>query len=203
MLYYERKLKKKGYNFIIGVDEAGRGPLAGPVVAAAVVLRKTRFRNRIDDSKRLTPRQRERAYQEIAEKSFFGLGVVSEKVIDRGNILLATCQAAEAAIGCLLKNLKLNHQKKHKIYILVDGDLPLKLQYPFSNIIKGDMKSRSIASASIVAKVRRDRIMCRYHRLFPYYNFFKHKGYPTREHKLAIQRFGLSPVHRKTFSYGV
>lgn len=202
VLYYERKLKKRGYNLIIGVDEAGRGPLAGPVVAAAVTLKTARFKNRIDDSKKLTPFQREKAFGEIINKSFFGLGIVNEMIIDKSNILKASSQAMEEAIENLVKNLKLNRKDLNKLYVLVDGNTPLKIQYPFTNVIKGDSKSKSIASASILAKVTRDRIMTAYHKLFPKYNFLKHKGYPTREHRQAIQRFGISQIHRKTFSYG-
>lgn len=202
MLYYESKFKKKGYNFIIGVDEAGRGPLAGPVVAAAVALKTTRFKNRIDDSKKLTARQREKAYGEIIAKSFFGLGIVNEKTIDARNILRATREAMERAVRGLVENLRQAKQKTNKPYILVDGNMTLRIQYPFTSIIKGDAKSKSIASASIVAKVTRDRIMHKYHRLFPQYNFLKHKGYPTKEHRQAIRRFGLSSVHRKTFCDG-
>lgn len=177
--------------------------MAGPVVAAAVTLKDTRFKNRIDDSKKLSSLQREKAYREIINKSFFGLGIVSEEAIDRSNILQASRQAMEKAVQNLSQNLKLNRQNKNKPYVLVDGNVPLKIKYPFINIIKGDSKSKSIASASILAKVTRDKIMGFYHQLFPQYNFLKHKGYPTKEHKQAIRRFGLSGAHRKTFSYGV
>jgi ribonuclease HII len=200
LLYYERKFKKLGYNFIIGVDEVGRGPLAGPVMAAAVTLKTVRFKNRIDDSKKLTPSQREHAFGEIVNKSVFGIGIINEKVIDRQNIAVATRMAMEQAISGLIDKLKPNH--KHHIHILVDGNIKLDIDLPFTNIIKGDSKSKSIACASILAKVIRDRIMSLYDKIYPQYGFLKHKGYPTREHRLALKRFGPSLIHRTSF-YGV
>lgn len=200
-VYYERKLKKKGFDLIVGIDEAGRGPLAGPVVAAAVILKTTRFKNRIDDSKKLTPLQREVAFQEILNKSFFGLGIVDEKIIDAVNILRATCLAMELAVKNLMKKLKFKQRNISRPHMLIDGNVPLSIQYPFTNVVNGDARSRSIASASILAKVTRDKIMASYHKLFPEYNFIKHKGYPTKEHKKAIHKFGLSDIHRKTFSH--
>jgi len=199
MLYYERKLKRAGFDCIIGVDEAGRGPLAGPVVAAAVHLKKKSFKNRIDDSKKLTSLQRENAYQEIILNSVYGVGIVSEKIIDREGILPATIQAMECAIKQLLNNL-FQKNKKH-IYIIVDGNMHLKSKYPFLAIIRGDGKSLSIASASIIAKVTRDKIMSEYHKAYPEYNFLKHKGYPTQKHVEALIKFGPSPIHRLSFSY--
>ncbi len=197
MLYYEKKLKQQGFDLIIGVDEVGRGPLAGPVVAAAVVLKTTRFTNRIDDSKKLTARQRERAFLEIGEKAVFGLGVINEKVIDYLNILVATRLAMERAVDELVD--KLGYQKRRRIHVLVDGNVELGLDFPVTNIIKGDSKSKSIASASIVAKVIRDRFMSIYDKVFPQYGFLRHKGYPTKQHRQAIKRFGLSLIHRTSF----
>jgi ribonuclease HII len=199
MLYYERKLKRQGCDLIIGVDEVGRGPLAGPVVAAAVLLKSHRFKNRIDDSKKLTPIQREVAFPEIADKSVYAFGIISEKIIDELNILNSTRLAMENAILSLVRKLK---PKKHShIHILVDGNVQLNIKFPYTNIIKGDAKSKSIASASILAKVLRDRIMQVYDRVYPGYGFIRHKGYPTRMHSQAIKKLGLSPIHRKTF-YG-
>ncbi|MFH1888667.1 MAG: ribonuclease HII [Candidatus Omnitrophota bacterium] len=200
MLYYERKLKKIGYNIIIGVDEAGRGPLAGPVTAAAVALKRTRFKNRIDDSKKLSPSQRERAFSEIIDKCLFGVGIINEDVIDRMNILVATRMAMEEAVLSLIE--KLRPIRKRHIHILVDGNVKLNTGLPFTNIIKGDSKSKSIACASILAKVTRDRIMSLCDKKYPQYGFSKHKGYPTREHRLALKRFGPSLIHRMSF-YGV
>ena len=198
MFYYERKLKKKGYNLIIGVDEAGRGPLAGPVVAAAVALKNTHFKNRIDDSKRLTPRQRENAFLELMNKSVFGIGIVNEKIIDQLNILVATRIAMEEVITALIKKLK--NDKKQHVHILVDGNVKIDTKLPFINIIRGDSKSKSIASASILAKVTRDRIMRRHADVFREYGFTRNKGYGTREHIAAIRRQGWTELHRRSFT---
>lgn len=198
MLYFEHKLKKQGFKIVIGVDEAGRGPLAGPVVAAAVLLRGNRFRNRIDDSKKLTPLARERAFFEIINKSEFGVGIVSERIIDRENILIATRMAMEQAVAGLLDKLK--RRKNKHIHIIVDGRLTLDTGYGYTCIIKGDARSKSIASASIIAKVIRDQIMDFYDGVYPGYGFIKHKGYPTKAHVKAIRRLGQSPIHRRTFS---
>ncbi|MFH1355480.1 MAG: ribonuclease HII [Candidatus Omnitrophota bacterium] len=198
MLYYERQLKRKGYSLVIGVDEAGRGPLAGPVVAAAVALnRRQSFKNRIDDSKKLSSRLREKAFWEITQSCAFGVGIASENLIDRINILEATRVAMEEAISSLL--IKINSAKTEKIHVIVDGDMTLKIDYPYTAIIKGDAKSKSIASASIVAKVIRDRIMNLYDRIYPQYEFVKHKGYPTKRHRAILKRIGPSIIHRKTF----
>lgn len=182
---------------IIGVDEAGRGPLAGPVVAGAVALKSTYFKNRIDDSKKLTALQREKAYPEIIEKSVFGVGIVDETVIDALNILEATRIAMEQAIQSLINKLKIKAKKQ--IHIIVDGNVKIKSNYPYTNITKGDCKSKSIACGSILAKVTRDRIMLKYDSIFPGYGFIKHKGYPTKMHKQAIKKLGVSLIHRKTF----
>jgi ribonuclease HII len=193
----ERRLKQRGFDVIIGVDEVGRGPLAGPVVVGAVCLKTTRFSNRIDDSKRLTRNQREDAFLEIIQKSIFALSVIDERIIDALNILTATRLCMEDAIYSLLR--KLGH---HKICIMVDGNIKLNIpDYPVFNIIKGDAKSKTIASASILAKVSRDRIMSLYDRLWPEYGFLRHHGYPTSLHRLALKQFGPCPIHRLSFSY--
>ena len=198
MLYYERKLKKQGYNFIIGVDEAGRGPLAGPVVAAAAALNTYSFKNRIDDSKKLTPEARERAFLEIIDKSVFGVGIVNEKIIDRINILQATRIAMQEAVSSLID--KLTSPKNKSIHIIVDGNITLDTGFPYTKIIKGDAKSKSIACASILAKVTRDRIMRSYDKMYPGYGFIKHKGYPTKEHRDILKKFGPCLIHRKSFA---
>jgi len=197
VLYYENKLKARGFDVVIGVDEAGRGPLAGPVVAGAVNLLSTRFKNRIDDSKKLTLRQRQAAFPEIVSKSVFGIGIVDEKTIDRVNILVATHMAMEKAVFSLLEKLK--NPDKQRMHLLIDGNISLNTGLPFWSIIKGDAKSKSIACASIIAKVTRDSIMSRYDKLYPQYGFIRHKGYPTKMHKLAIKKFGLSEIHRLSF----
>jgi len=198
LLYYERKLRNQGFDFVIGVDEAGRGPLAGPVVAAAAWLKNLEFRNKIDDSKKLSVLAREKAYFEIIEKSIFGIGIIDEKVIDRINILEATRLAMQEAVGALIK--KINNLVNKRVFILVDGNMGLETGWPTLSIIKGDGKSKSIASASILAKVTRDRIMFEYDKIYPAYNFKKHKGYPTKEHRDIIKKIGTSSIHRKSFS---
>ncbi|MFC1709520.1 ribonuclease HII [Candidatus Omnitrophota bacterium] len=199
MLYYEKKAKVKGYSFVIGVDEAGRGPLAGPLVAAAVKLKKTKFENYIDDSKKLTPLERERAFAEICQKAVVGLGVLNETAIDTMNILNATKFAMEQAIANLfyVSGRKIN---RSKVMVLVDGNLSLNIPYKLKSIIKGDSKSLSIASASIVAKVIRDRIMVIYDSVYPKYKFMRHKGYGTERHFKAIKRHGPCPIHRRSFN---
>ncbi|MDP2939300.1 MAG: ribonuclease HII [Candidatus Omnitrophota bacterium] len=204
MLYYENKAKKSGFNLIAGVDEVGRGPLAGPVVACAVILKKKRFKNRIDDSKKLSHKKRVKAFNEILEHSFVGMGIVSEVIIDSLNILEATQLAMHRAIVDLARKLKRQRKKQRvpfkKICVLIDGGFFSKaIPFDFINIIGGDSKSKSIASASIVAKVTRDRIMDIYDRIYPEYGFSRHKGYATQQHILAINKFGPSVIHRKTF----
>ncbi len=198
LLYYERLLKKDGFNLIIGVDEAGRGPLAGPVVAAAVALKEANFKNRIDDSKKLNFNSREKAFGEIIKKSIFGISVVSEKIIDRINILQATRQAMREAVNSLTSQIK--NPGSFNIHVIVDGNMSLGLDWPSTDIIKGDTKSKSIAAASILAKVTRDRIMLGYDSVYPEYGFARHKGYPTEEHRAVLKRIGASAIHRKSFS---
>jgi ribonuclease HII len=197
VLYYERKLKSQGFDLVAGIDEAGRGPLAGPVVAAAVLLKTTRFKNRIDDSKKLTAIQRERAFIEIIKKSIFGIGIVNEKIIDRLNILVATQIAMEEAAIRLVAKIK--RLRNEQICFIVDGNVKLDIDFPFFNIIKGDAKSKSIASASILAKVTRDRMMSVYDKAYPEYNFLKHKGYGTELHMELLAQYGPSAIHRRTF----
>lgn len=179
------------------MDEAGRGPLAGPVLAAAVTLKTARFKNRIDDSKKLTPHQREKAFMEIINKSVFGIGIINEKIVDHLNILVATRMAMEQAVSALIDKLK--PKPKQHIHILVDGNVKLDIDLPFTNIIRGDSKSKSIACASILAKVIRDRIMSLYDKVYPKYGFLQHKGYATKMHRIALKRLGPSAIHRKSF----
>lgn len=197
-VYYERKFKKQGCNLIIGVDEAGRGPLAGPVVAAAVKLNTYSFKNRIDDSKKLTPKLREAAFQEIVHKGIFGIGIVEEKVIDSINILEATRRAMKEAIISLIDKLRI--KRYTAIHIIVDGNMSLDINFAYSSIVNGDAKSKTIACASIIAKVIRDRIMSLYDRIYPEYGFFRHKGYPTDMHRERLKNFGPSRIHRVSFS---
>lgn len=195
----EHRARQEGYTLLIGVDEAGRGPLAGPVVASAVALTQPTFISRIQDSKTISPRQREAAFLEIMDKAHVGVGIISEAVIDRVNILNATYLAMTNAVNQLLGRLPASEEK---ICLLIDGDrFKSDLPYTARTIVDGDARVFSIACASIVAKVMRDRILNAYDRVFPQYGFARHKGYPTAQHKEAIRINGLSPIHRKTFRY--
>jgi len=190
LLLHEKRLSKNGYNLIAGVDEAGRGPLAGPVVAGAVILKSLKFNSDIDDSKKLSAKKRDKAYAEILLKAVVGVGIVDEKVIDRINIYRATIRAMEMAIADL---------KIYPDYVIVDGRVKIVTKCPVKCIIRGDSLSLSIAAASIIAKVTRDRLMLKYHEIYPQYNFAQHKGYPTKSHKLALKEHGPSPIHRFSF----
>lgn len=188
---YERKLYQKGFVRLAGIDEAGRGPLAGPVVAAAVILPQ-RFRNPgIRDSKQLTPARRLELYARIYRLSVsVGVGIVDAMEIDRINIL----QASLLAMSMAVRNLN-----PPPDYLLVDGNFPMPLNLPQRPIPHGDALSISISAASIVAKVTRDRLMERYNEDYPQYGFAGHKGYATRVHREAIRRHGCCPIHRRTF----
>jgi ribonuclease HII len=190
LLLHERRLGKSGYKFIAGVDEAGRGPLAGPVVACAVILPKKAFKAKIDDSKKLSQKNREIAFKEILKRSVVGIGVVNEKCIDRINIYQATKQALELAIS----DLKIKPD-----YVLVDGNMKPQAACHVKSIVGGDSKSLSIAAASIIAKVTRDGMMRSYDRVYPKYGFARHKGYCTRAHEKALKQHGPCPIHRFTF----
>jgi len=189
-LLYEQRARKAGFRNIAGIDEAGRGPLAGPVIACALILKTTRFIQKIDDSKKLTPKARNLAYVEILKKAHIGLGSVDEKLIDKINIYQATRLAMEKAVSNL---------KKSPDFLLIDGRIRVKTPCKKSNIIEGDTKSMSIACASIVAKVTRDKIMKEYHKQFPNYAFDRHKGYGTKLHIKLLKKHGPCRIHRKTF----
>ena len=191
MLYHERKLARQGKKHIAGIDEAGRGPLAGPVVAAAVVLKDLKFRNRIADSKALARSLREKAFEEIFQKADVGIGIVGEKDIDEINILQASLRAMELAVYDLAVKPD---------YLLIDGNISPHLPHPKMTIIGGESHSISIACASIIAKVTRDFIMSYYDIVYPGYGFARHKGYGTRAHFTMIRRLGPSPIHRRSFT---
>ncbi len=197
MLRYERKLKKLGFDLVIGVDEAGRGPLAGPVVAAAVLLKDYEFFNRVDDSKKLSPERRKKAFFEIKKKSLYAVASVSHRRIDRINILQATILAMQKAVFGLTSQLSPAELKR--AFIIIDGNMRMSLSLPYKSIVRGDAKSLSIAASSILAKVSRDALMEKYHKLYPEYGFDKHKGYPTAGHRNILRRIGPSAIHRKTF----
>lgn len=176
---------------IAGVDESGRGPLAGPVVAAAVILFKSSPLAGLNDSKQVAPKKRKKLFWEILQCGLVGVGVASEEIIDRINIYQATRLAMRQAV------LSLTHTPS---LLLIDGPLSLDLPLRQQPIIRGDQKSASIAAASIIAKVYRDALMEHYDRLYPDYLFKNHKGYATEEHRNALHRFGPCPLHRKSFS---
>lgn len=192
-LRYEKKCWRKGFQHVAGVDEAGRGPLAGPVVAAAVIFPQAFFLPEVNDSKQLSGEQREELYGRImASASAVGVGVVDHCVIDEINILQATYRAMHEAIR------RLSVVPDH---LLVDGNRfdPAPAGVPFTTIVDGDALSLAIAAASIVAKVTRDRMMIEFDALYPGYGFARHKGYATPEHREAIFRLGYSPIHRRSF----
>lgn len=190
MYQFEHELYEKGVTYIAGVDEAGRGPLAGPVVAAAVILKKGATFTYVDDSKKLSEKERELALLEIKENAIaIGIGISSVEEIDLINIYRASREAMLSAI----KQLKVKPE-----YVLSDA-MPMELDIPMQSIIKGDAKSVSIAAASIVAKTTRDGYMLEMDKLFPMYGFKQHKGYPTKEHIEAIKTYGITPIHRKTY----
>ncbi|MFC1824030.1 ribonuclease HII [Thermodesulfobacteriota bacterium] len=188
---HETRARQAGYQRIAGVDEAGRGPLAGPVVAAAVMIPPgVRFPG-VQDSKKMTALARETAFPLIQQgAAAVGIGVVSHFFIDKHNILQATLEAMKLAVLFLEPAAE---------YILVDGIQKVPLSLPQTCLKKGDQLSHSISSASVIAKVYRDRIMRCYHQQFPEYDFQQNKGYGTRRHMAAIRRHGPSPIHRVTF----
>ncbi|MFZ7126143.1 MAG: ribonuclease HII [Desulfobacterales bacterium] len=188
---FERKTACLGYDLIAGVDEAGRGPLAGPVISAAVLL-PTAFRSDgIDDSKKLSSKRRIELYQRIYDEAFsIGIGIIDSVAIDRINIL----QASLLAMAMAVDNLD-----PAPDYLLIDGTFRIPSPLPQNPIPKGDALSVSIAAASIVAKVTRDSMMAAYDAVYPQYGFSAHKGYPTRSHKEAIRLHGCCPIHRLTF----
>jgi len=199
MLAHEDQAKADGFDLVVGIDEAGRGPLAGPVVAAAVYINDLIFSCKIDDSKKMSPHQREDAILEIMMKCDFGVGIMTEGIIDEHNILQATFMAMKAAVVDLSANMTL---PPHRVCLLVDGNrFKCDLPYASRMIVGGDAQSLSIACASIIAKVTRDRLLVEYDKIFPEYGFAKHKGYGTKQHREAIGKHGLSPIHRRTFCH--
>ncbi len=191
LLMFEREIWNRGVDLIAGVDEAGRGPLAGPVVAAAVVFPRRKYIDGVRDSKQLSEKKREELFDPIHQEALsVGVGIVGHETIDAINIRNATLEA----MMCALKNLRVRPQ-----YILVDGNFFPHQEIPCRNILRGDEQSFTIGAASIVAKVTRDRLMMDYHLRFPEYNFAKHKGYGTRDHAEAIRKFGLCSIHRRSF----
>lgn len=188
---YELALRNDGYTAICGVDEAGRGPLAGPVVAAACILPTDCIIEGLNDSKKLPEKKRERLFEEIKEKAIaYAIASASNEEIDTLNILNATMLAMARAIEALPTKAD---------FAIVDGNCVRNFPIPAITIVKGDAKSPSIAAASILAKVTRDRYCMEMDAMYPEYNFKKHKGYPTQEHRDLVMQYGPCPLHRRTF----
>ena len=198
----EEELYLKGVNSIAGIDEAGRGPLAGPVVVACVIMPRDSMIEGVNDSKKVSEKKREKLYDQIIEEAIaYGVGIVSQEEIDRINILNATKEGLTMAIKEIEKDLREKQRgfKKPEI-ILVDALTKIDTDgISYKSIIKGDAKSYSIAAASIIAKVTRDRIMRQWDEVYPMYGFEKHKGYGTAAHIAAIKEYGLCPLHRHSF----
>lgn len=188
---YQRKAEQNGYKTICGIDEAGRGPLCGPVVAAAVILPIDVDIKGLNDSKKLSEKKREALFDIICEKAIdYSIAFVDEKIIDNINILNATFKAMNDAINSL---------KIPADFAFIDGNRAKGFEVPFECIVKGDSKVASVAAASILAKVSRDRYMIKMAEKFPRYSFEKHKGYGTKAHYEAISKYGICQLHRKTF----
>ncbi len=188
----ENNLYSKDINYICGIDEAGRGPLAGPVVVASVIMPKDSMIEGVNDSKKVSESKREKLYEKIIEEAIsYGVGIIDQKEIDEINILNAT----KKGLTMSLKELKVRPD-----IILVDALNGIDtLQIPYKSIIKGDAKAYSISAASIIAKVTRDRIMREWDKIYPQYGFEKHKGYGTAMHINAIKEYGICPLHRLSF----
>ncbi len=189
---FERELNRQGFSVIAGTDEVGRGPLAGPVVAASVVLPLDCDYQQFNDSKKLSSNARVKLYDTLKKMGVdIGIGIVSEHKIDQINILQASLLAMKKALELL---------RKKPDYVLVDGKFPVPIAISQRSLIKGDSRSASIAAASIVAKVTRDDLMEQYHQQYPQYNFIKNKGYPTAEHRRLLAEHGPCPLHRRSFA---
>lgn len=190
---FENELYEKGITHIAGVDEVGRGPLIGPVVAACVVLPKNFKLEGLNDSKQLSEKKRNEFYKYIIENSLtYGVGIIEPKIIDEVNIYEATKLAMKQAINKAQEKANIEH-------VLIDA-MPLELEIESTSIIKGDAKSISIAAASVIAKVTRDKMMYELDTKYPQYGFKSHKGYPTKKHVEAIYKYGLIEGYRKTFN---
>ena len=189
---YERELRDNNIEYIAGVDEVGRGPLVGPVVAACVVLPKKFNLDGLTDSKKLSEKKRDFYFEEVKRQALgYGIGIIDEKKIDEVNIYEATKLAMKEAIEDCKKTCKIEH-------VLIDA-MPLELDVPTTSIIKGDLNSITISAASVIAKVTRDRMLDELHEKFPMYDFKKNKGYPTKKHLEAIEEYGIIYEHRRSY----
>lgn len=194
---YEENLYKEGYHLICGIDEAGRGPLAGPVVVGVAVMKRDSMLEWVNDSKKVTEKRRELLYDYITQQAIaWGVGIVSEDEIDRVNILNATKEGLHIAMGQIIEKL----QNRKPDIVIVDALKEIDTYgVPYESIIKGDATCYSISCASIIAKVTRDRIMKEWDEVYPQYGFAKHKGYGTASHIAAIKEYGPCKIHRKSF----
>lgn len=189
---YEKELRNNGIKYIAGVDEVGRGPLVGPVVAACVVLPEEFNLDGLTDSKKLSEKKRDFYFEEVKRQALgYGIGIIDEKKIDEVNIYEATKLAMKEAIEECKKMCKIEH-------VLIDA-MPLELDVPTTSIIKGDLKSITISAASVIAKVTRDKMLDELHEKFPMYDFKKNKGYPTKKHLEAILEYGIIDEHRRSY----
>lgn len=188
----EDDLYNSGANYICGIDEAGRGPLAGPVVVAACIMPRDSMIEGVNDSKKVSEKKREELYEIITDKALaYGVGIIDQKEIDRINILNATKEGLTMAV----KELSIRPD-----LIIVDALTKIDTDgIPYKSIVKGDAKCYSISAASIIAKVTRDRIMRQWDEVYPQYGFIQHKGYGTAQHIAAIKQYGLCPLHRLSF----
>ncbi len=188
---FEKQACEQGYRSVAGVDEAGRGPLAGPVVAGAAILNEQNPIAGLDDSKKLSPNKRDKLFDILqTEAVALGVGIASPAEIDDINILQASLLAMKRAV---------DNMAMQPDFLLIDGLFKISSALPQEAITKGDSRSASIAAASIIAKVTRDRLMLTYHETYPQYGFAGHKGYPTKAHKAAIRQYGCCPIHRCSF----
>ena len=191
MYEYENNLKKEGYKYIVGTDEVGRGPMAGPLVVAAVILPDDVVIAGLNDSKKLTEKKREQLSEIIKQKAIeYQIQYMSVEEVDRLNVYEASRQAMMACV----------RKMKHKVDYVLSDAMPIDFEYPCIDIIKGDMKSASIAAASIIAKVERDHYMVELDKRYPQYGFKKHKGYVTKMHLEAIDKYGVCEHHRTSFA---
>lgn len=191
---YERFLHEHGFSAVAGLDEVGRGPLAGPVVAACVILPLDCQPDRFLDSKKLSKNRRRDLYLDLKNiNANIGVGIVSERTIEEINILQSSLLAMEQAVE------NISDKSQRADFLLIDGKFKTSSQLPQKTLVKGESASASIAAASIIAKVVRDKMMADLHEQYPVYNFKQNSGYPTKEHRAAINRFGPCPIHRRTF----
>ena len=191
-LFYERQLQKNGYKYVCGVDEVGRGPLAGPVVCASVIMPTDELLEGVDDSKKLTAKRREMLSEKILKKAIaYRICLIEPQIIDEINILQATRLCMKNAVESM--SVKPD-------FVLVDGNMTLDISIPQQSLIKGDSLSYSIGAASIIAKVYRDELMKEYAKLYPEYGFDSNAGYGSAKHIEAIKKYGLTPIHRRSFT---